>query len=134
MHRRTFLHATGAAVGAVARQAMPVLPASDSWTWQRGQTVEVQWSPSGDLRLWGLFTIDLLHVTAPNVVDDLIEIRRVTFDGDIIRLTLPSAPPGSYIVELRPSHFVTCGPAHVDAKVTSTFTTFATSHPVTIVP
>jgi hypothetical protein len=110
-----------------ARQAMLVPPQSDTWTWQSGQSVAVQWSPSGDLQLWGLFTVDL--VTSSSV----IEIRQVELDGDLVRFTAPSRP-GSYILQLRPSSSVSCRSPLVPAHLTSTFTEFGIGQPVTIVP
>jgi hypothetical protein len=117
-----------------ARQAMLVPPQSGTWTWQPRQPVAVQWSPSGDLQLWSLITVDLLHVTPQNVIDDVFEIRNVVFDGDLVRFTVPSAPPGSYILELRPSRAVSCGSTPVEAQLTSTLTEFGIGQSVTIVP
>jgi hypothetical protein len=117
------------------RQATLMPPDSGTWTWRSGQAVAMQWSPSGDLRLWNLFSVEMLHLAAPNVIDDLVEIRDPIFEGDVLRFTVPpSIPPGSYILQLIPSRTVACGSQRPVAQISSTLTNFSTDHPVTIVP
>jgi hypothetical protein len=118
-----------------ATRQMTLLSADQTWTWRPGQDVAVQWSPSGDLGLWKVFILEMLHLTAPNVIDDLVDIRDVTIEGDVLRFSVPSSlPPGSYILELIPPRSVACGSPLPVAEILSTSPPFGASHPVTIAP
>jgi len=117
-----------------ARELMLVPPESGTWPWRAGQAVAVQWSPSGDLRLWAGPSASLLHITDGNVIDGGADIRDEAIDGDVMRFTVPSAPPGSYELDVGTSQYVTCGPHRVSAEIASTFTRFVVGHAVAIVP
>ena len=62
------------------------------------------------------------------------ESRDLTFDGDLVRFTVPSVPPGSYDLALGPSWVVRCNPHPASADIFSTFSTFQARHAFTIVP
>jgi len=110
------------------------LPDDETWTWRPGQAVELQWSPSGDLGLSRLVTVEMLHLVAPGVVNDLVQIRNVT-EGDVLSFTVPSSlQPGSYILDLSPSRTVACGSPLPAAVISTTLTKFGASYPITIAP
>lgn len=114
----------------VAR-ALTMVPPTDPWEWRAGQAVTVQWSPSGDRRLWNLGISIALLRNDPSGND--ATIGDVTFDGDRMRLTIPSVPPGSYRLSARPSTSLLCdSPFHAELAVPSGF--FNAEHAVTIVP
>ena len=114
----------------VAR-ALMMVPPTDPWEWRAGQAVTVQWSPSGDLRLWNLGISVALLRNDPSGND--ATIADVTVDGDLMRLTTPSVPPGSYRFSARPFPSVNCDPPfRAELAVPSGF--FNAEHAVTIVP
>lgn len=116
------------------RQATLIAPDSGSWTWRPGQAVAMQWSPGDDLRLGDPFHVQLRQLGSPNMVYDLVENRDVTFEGDVLRFTVPaSAGAGLYTLQLGPSRVLTCGARPPVAEVSSTLTSFLAEHSVMIV-
>jgi hypothetical protein len=116
-----------------AREMALVPPESGTWQWRSGQAVAVQWSPSGDLQLPRQFLATLHHLTG-EVIDNRVAVPGTAVDGDLVRFTVPSVPPGSYVVDLSPSWIAPCGPRPISLDISSTLTRFAADHRVAIVP
>ena len=112
-------------------RAVRMVPLMDPWEWRAGQAITVQWSPSGDLPLWNLGISVALLRNDPSGND--ATIADVTFDGDLMHLTTPSVPSGSYRFSVRPTTTVLCDPPfRAELALPSGF--FNVEHPVTIVP
>jgi hypothetical protein len=115
-----------------APRALMQMPESDPWQWRSGQTVSVQWSPSGDLSRWSLLMTELTPVVVDGMRLDGTEINNTTIEGDLMHFTVPSVAPGSYELSLDPWGYVSCYP---NASLSiSTLTGFAAHHAVTILP
>jgi hypothetical protein len=112
------------------RQATLVPPVSGTWEWRAGQAVTMQWSPSGDPRVWSSFSVALSNQETGLSTG----VHDLTLDGDLLHFTVPSLSPGAYRVELFPSEVVDCGPKRTLALIASTVARFVIDYPVAIVP
>jgi len=110
-----------------ARQAMlvPVRP----WELKSGEPITVQWSPGGDVGLWGIAL--QLETTSGG---EAIHVDGAVFEDDRVTFALPSKAPGAYDLVFGPAALLKCSLEGFFASVSSDFTTFAFTAPITIVP